>query len=154
MPLYFWSPRPRPIFTASHWRWTAELSKGFSSNGTRKDPFYFFSSALRSIHRDCSNSQHSQKSAPSVGGYLDVGIVVLIFINGFTIHGMNKSRPAYYISYQAALYLFPIILTGLWIYRDMLDFNILLPGLAWRTFFFFGILPYGLNLWKQQESAQ
>jgi len=86
---------------------------------------------------------------PAWGGYLDVGIVVLIFINGFAIHGMNKSRSDYYISYQTALYLFPIILIGLWIYRDTLDFNILLPGLAWRTFFFLRILPSGLNLWKQ-----
>ena len=89
---------------------------------------------------------------PEWGGYLDVGIVVLIFINGFAIHGTNKSRPDYYISHQAALYLFPIILIGMWIYRDELDFNILLPGLAWRTFFFFGILPYGLNLWKQEPA--
>ena len=74
---------------------------------------------------------------PAWGGYLDVGIVALIFINGFAIHRMKESRPDHYISYQAAVYLFPIILTGLWIYREILDFNILLPGLAWRTFFFF-----------------
>jgi hypothetical protein len=90
---------------------------------------------------------------PAWGGYLDVAIVALIFITGFAIHKMNESRPNYYISHQAAVYLFPIILVGLWIYRYMLDFNILLPGLAWRTFFFFSILPYGLTLWKQ-ESAQ
>jgi len=89
---------------------------------------------------------------PAWGGYLDVGIVVLIVINGFAIHWMNKNRPDYYISHQAALYLFPIILIGMWIYRDMLDFNILLPGMAWRTFFFLSILPYGLNLWKQEPA--
>jgi len=89
---------------------------------------------------------------PAWGGYLDVAIVVLIVINGFAIHGLNKSRPDYYISHQAALYLFPIILIGMWIYRDTLDFNILLPGLAWRTFFFLSILPYGLNLWKQEPA--
>ena len=90
---------------------------------------------------------------PAWSGYLDVGIVALIFITGFAIHRMKESRPDHYISYQAAVYLFPIILVGLWIYREILDFNILLPGLAWRTFFFFSILPYGLNLWKQ-ETAQ
>ena len=89
---------------------------------------------------------------PAWGGYLDVAIVVLIVINGFAIHWMNKNRPDYYISHQAALYLFPIILIGMWIYRDMLDFNILLPGMAWRTFFFLSILPYGLNLWKQEPA--
>jgi len=90
---------------------------------------------------------------PAWGGYLDVAIVVLIVINGFAIHwmnyGMNRKRPDTYISHQAALYLFPLILIGMWIYREALDFNILLPGLAWRTFFFLSILPYGLNLWKQ-----
>ena len=67
MRLYFWSPRPRHIFTAFHWGWMAALSKGSSSNGTRKNTFYFLYSALHSIHRDRSNSQHSQKSAPGVG---------------------------------------------------------------------------------------
>lgn len=91
---------------------------------------------------------------PAWGGYLDVGIVVLIVINGFAIHWVNKkNRPSYYASHQAALYLLPLILLGMWIYRDSFDFNILLPGLAWRTFFFLSILPYGLNLWKG-ETAQ
>ena len=85
---------------------------------------------------------------PAWGGYLDVGIVVLIAIAGFTIHQRNKSSPRYDISHQIAIYLFPLILVSMWIYRDSLDFNILLPGLAWRTFFFLSILPYGLNLWK------
>ncbi|HZJ23581.1 MAG TPA: hypothetical protein VFD54_09750 [Anaerolineales bacterium] len=95
-------------------------------------------------------SSTAKSPLPVWGGYLDVGIVALIFINGFAIHRMKESRPDYHISYQAAVYLFPLILTGLWIYREILDFNILLPGLAWRTFFFFSILPYGLNLWKQE----
>ena len=89
---------------------------------------------------------------PAWGGYLDVGIVVLIVINGFVIHWMNKNRPDYYISHQAALYLFPIIFISMWIYRDTLDFNILLLDLTWRTFFFLSILPYGLNLWKQEPA--
>ena len=94
----------------------------------------------------------AQSPLPAWGGYLDVGIVALIFITGFSVHRMNESRPDYYISHQAAVYLFPIILVGLWIYRELLDFNILLPGLAWRTFFFFSILPCGLHLWKQEPA--
>jgi len=89
---------------------------------------------------------------PAWGGYLDIGIVVLIVVNGFVIHWVSKNRPDYYISHQAALYLFPIIFISMWIYRDALDLNILLPGLAWRTFFFLSILPYGLNLWKQEPA--
>ena len=50
---------------------------------------------------------------PAWGGYLDVGIVALIFITGFAIHSMNESGPDTYISYQAAVYLFTIILVDL-----------------------------------------
>jgi hypothetical protein len=88
---------------------------------------------------------------PAWGGYLDVAIVVLIAFTGITIHQRNKSVPRYDISYQVAIYLFPLILVGMWLYRNSIDFNILLPGLAWRTYFFLSILPHGLNLWKFEQ---
>ena len=88
---------------------------------------------------------------PAWGGYLDVGIVVLIAFTGITIHQRNKSLPRYDISHQVAIYLFPLILVGMWLYRNSIDFNILLPGLAWRTYFFLSILPHGLNLWKFEQ---
>ena len=88
---------------------------------------------------------------PAWGGYLDVGIVVLIALTGFTIHQRNKSLPRYDISHQIAIYFFPLMLVGTWLYRDSLDFNILLPGLAWRTYFFLSILPFGLSLWKMEQ---
>jgi hypothetical protein len=87
---------------------------------------------------------------PTWGGYLDVCIVVLIAFTGFTIYQRNKSVPRYDRSYQVAVYLFPLILVGMWIYRASLDFNILLPGAAWRTYFFLSILPHALNLWKRE----
>ena len=84
------------------------------------------------------------------GGYLDVGIIVLIAFVGFTIHQRNKNTPHYEIAHQVAIYLFPLMLAGMWIYRRPLDFNILLPGVAWRTYFFPSILPHALSLWKSQ----
>ncbi len=85
---------------------------------------------------------------PAWVGYLDVGIVILIAFTGFKIHQRDQSMPRYDISHQVAIYLFPLILVGMWIFRDWLDFNILLPGVAWRTYFFLSILPHALNLWK------
>jgi hypothetical protein len=85
---------------------------------------------------------------PAWGGYLDVGIVVLIVFTGFMIYQRDKSTPRYELSHQVAIYLFPLILLGMWIYRSSLDFNILLPGLAWRIYFFLSILPHALTLWK------
>jgi len=77
----------------------------------------------------------SKSPVPAWGGYLDVGIVILIAITGFTIHQRNKGAPRYDISHQVAIYLFPLIAVEMWVYRDSLNFNILLPCVAWRTYF-------------------
>jgi hypothetical protein len=82
------------------------------------------------------------------GGYLDVGIVALLAFIGIAIRQGDKSTPRYDISHQVAVYLFPFVLVGMWVFRNSIDFNILLPGLAWRTYFLLSILPHGLNLWK------
>jgi hypothetical protein len=76
----------------------------------------------------------AKNSVSAREGYLDVGMVVLIAFTGIVIHGRNKSTPRYDES--------------MWIYHDSLDFNILLPGAAWQTYFFLSILPYAINLWK------
>jgi len=88
---------------------------------------------------------------PVWGGYLDVGIAVLIAFTGIMIHQRNKRAPRYDISHQIAIYLFPVVLVGMWVFRNSIDFNILLPGLAWRTYFFLSILPRGINLWKLEQ---
>ena len=88
---------------------------------------------------------------PKWGGYVDVSIAILIAVLGFTIFGMNKTSLQYETNHRVTLYLLPVLLLGMWLLRNVFDFNILLPGLAWRTFFFMHILPYGLNVWKQTE---
>ena len=74
---------------------------------------------------------------PAWGGYLDVGIVILIAFTGFTIYQRNKATPRFDISYPTVVYVVPLIFVGMWLYRNSFDFNILLPGLAWRTYFSF-----------------
>jgi hypothetical protein len=69
---------------------------------------------------------------PAWGGYLDVGIVLLIALTGFAIYQRSKGVPRYDASYQSALYPLPI----------------LLPGAAWRTYFFLSLLPHSLRIWK------
>ena len=56
------------------------------------------------------------------------------------------------MSHQVAVYLFPLILVGMWVFREALDFNILLPGVAWRTYFLLSILPHALSLWKSTQT--
>jgi hypothetical protein len=86
--------------------------------------------------------------APAWSGYLDVGIVVLIALAVFAIYRGSKSVPR--ASYQIALYPLPILLVAMWIYRNVLAFNILLPGVAWRTFLFLSLLPHALDTWKME----
>ena len=89
---------------------------------------------------------------PAWGGYLDTAIATLIAVSGFLIFGMNKTKPSKYeTSHRVALYILPIALLGMWVFRNTLDFNILLPGLTWRIFFFLHILPYGLNIWNPES---
>lgn len=84
------------------------------------------------------------------GGYLDVGIAFLIAVLGFVIFGRGKGNPQYRTGHRAALNIIPVLLLGMWILRNTLDFNILLPGLAWRVFFLLHILPYGVTLWNPE----
>jgi hypothetical protein len=39
-----------------------------------------------------------------------------------------------------------LVLATIWWYRDALDFNVLLPGLAWRTWLVLYTLPFALTL--------
>jgi hypothetical protein len=92
----------------------------------------------------------SRTSLPTWGGYLDVSLVFVIVALSLTIFGRGKSNPNYQTGHRAALNLFPLMILGMWILRNALDFNVLLPGLAWRTFLLLHILPYAVNLWKQE----
>lgn len=91
---------------------------------------------------------------PKWGGYLDVGLVFVIVYLSFRIFEKGKSNPPFQTAHRAALNIMPLMLLGIWIYRNSLDLNILLPGLAWRTYLFFHILPYALNLWKPEPANE
>jgi hypothetical protein len=77
-----------------------------------------------------------------------VGIAILIAIIGVVIFGRGRSNPRFDVGHRAALNIVPVVLLGMWALRTALDFNILLPGLAWRVFYFLHILPYSVNLWN------
>ncbi len=87
---------------------------------------------------------------PAWGGILDVALVVLIALIGFWIHQLSNARARVDLSHKFAVYLFPAVLVGMWLFRERIDFNILLPGLAWRTYFFLSILPHGLTFWRPE----
>jgi hypothetical protein len=77
--------------------------------------------------------------------------ILLSALSGFVIPQRNKSTPRYDLSHQVAIYLFPLILVGMWIYREALALNSLLPGVAWRRYFFLSIWPHALSLWNLEQ---
>jgi len=96
----------------------------------------------------------SKSPLPVWGRYLNVGLVLVIVAFSFIIFERGKDSPNYESGHRVALYILPVLLLGMWILRNAFDFNILLPGLAWRTFFCLHILPYGITLWKPRTSNE
>jgi hypothetical protein len=45
------------------------------------------------------------------------------------------------------------MLVLLWIFRDRLIWNVLLPGLAWRTFVVLSGLPMTLVVWRRRDGV-
>jgi hypothetical protein len=90
----------------------------------------------------------SKTPVPAWGGYTDVSFAVLIALLGMVIFGRGRSNPRFDAGHRAALNIVPVVLLGMWVWRNAFDFNILLPGLAWRVFFLLHILPYGVTLWN------
>jgi hypothetical protein len=83
-------------------------------------------------------------------GTWDIVTAGLIALGTFALFSLKQGELDYEISHRVALYLLPIVLLTVWVLRNALDLNLLLPGLAWRTFFFLYTLPYGLNVSKQE----
>jgi amino acid transporter len=86
---------------------------------------------------------------PPWGGPLDgiiaftlVGTGLLIWRRAGDRAGLREFR----IGHGVAAVLPALVLAAIWWYRDSLDFNILLPGLAWRTWLVLYSLPFALTL--------
>ena len=97
----------------------------------------------------------SPDELPAWGGPLDVGVAAALFVTAAWIWSRAQRRvdasslgPAHIVAATVPA----ITLAALWIYREQLDLNVLLPGLAWRTFLFLYSLPSCLTAWRQPIS--
>lgn len=89
-------------------------------------------------------------------GPLWLGIIdgLLAFILVFTMAAISRiargtiAPQTLARSYQIGIYLPAVLFAALWVLRDHFDWNILFPGLAWRTWLILFILPAILGLWK------
>jgi hypothetical protein len=86
---------------------------------------------------------------PSWGGPLDVVIAFTLVATGFLIWRRAGDRAGFreFRAGHAAAAIVPaLLLVAIWWYRESLDFNVLLPGLAWRTWLVLYTIPSALAL--------
>lgn len=91
---------------------------------------------------------------PRWAGPLDVGTAVAIvalagalWIKGH--HGVDHE--SHRITHGVVTTLVPVVLLVLWAFRDPLEWNILLPGLAWRSLIVLHAMPVTIVLWKRSD---
>jgi hypothetical protein len=86
---------------------------------------------------------------PSWGGPLDVLIAFTLVATSFLIWRRAGNRAGigeFRVGHGVAAVVPALMLAGIWWYRETLDFNILLPGLAWRTWLVLYTVPSALVL--------
>ena len=86
---------------------------------------------------------------PSWGGPLDVVIAFTLVATALLIWrraGNAAEIREYRIGHGVAAVVPALVLAALWWYRESLDFNVLLPGLAWRIWLVLYTIPYALAL--------
>ncbi|MEO8451715.1 MAG: hypothetical protein ABI647_18125 [Gemmatimonadota bacterium] len=91
---------------------------------------------------------------PRWGGMVDVALAFLLV--GWLAALHVKYRPAIspmvlLASNQVFAFLFPLVFVGLWFSADRLTWNILLPGLAWRSFVVVQGLPVAMAAWSEER---
>lgn len=93
---------------------------------------------------------------PRWGGPLDAAVAFSLVGTLVLLHRAAADRvvPAdMRVSYRVATTLPAVMLVLLWIFRDRLIWNILLPGLAWRSFVVLSALPLALVVWREPEDV-
>jgi hypothetical protein len=56
-------------------------------------------------------------------------------------------------SHRVAATLPAVVLVLLWVFRDRLVWNTVLPGLAWRSWVLLSALPLSVASWRQPDNA-
>ena len=86
---------------------------------------------------------------PPWGGPLDVAIAFTLVATSFLIWRRAGNRAGieeFRIGHGVAAIVPALALAAMWWYREALDFNVLLPGLAWRTWLVLYTIPSALAL--------
>jgi hypothetical protein len=93
----------------------------------------------------------TRSSLPDWGGPVDVVVAfALVGTSAWIWTLAPKERDAWSLSvgHAAAATIPALELAAVWYFREHLDLNVLLPGLAWRTLIVLYSVPAILGLWR------
>jgi hypothetical protein len=97
-------------------------------------------------------STNPPEALPAWGGPLDVAAAAVLFVIALWLWSRAQGRIepfSLHVTHIVAAMLPALTLAALWAWRDQLDLNVLLPGLAWRMFLVLYSLPSVLTVWRQ-----
>ena len=93
---------------------------------------------------------------PEWGGPVDVAIAFALVGTAAWIWTLApKTRDAWALSvgHAAGATIPALVIAAVWYFRDDVDLNVLLPGLAWRTFIVLYSIPSALGVWREMEKV-
>ena len=95
----------------------------------------------------------TRSELPAWGGPVDVVVAFAVVATAAWIWMLApkiRSSWSLTIGHAAAATIPALEIAAVWWFRDQLDLNILLPGLAWRTFIVLYTLPAALDAWGER----
>jgi hypothetical protein len=90
---------------------------------------------------------------PGVADVVTALVLVLMCMGVYTKGQPLIGTAAWRLASAVGTALMVVLLLGMWRFADRLDWNILLPGLAWRVFVLLQTLPAAIALWVPDRPA-
>ncbi|HUR29109.1 MAG TPA: hypothetical protein VM509_13050 [Planctomycetota bacterium] len=97
----------------------------------------------------------TRSALPIWGGLLD-GVLAFAVVGTaawiWAIAPKTRDPWALSVGHAAAAFIPALVLAAVWYFRESLDLNVLLPGLAWRTFIVLYSVPAALGAWRPRAT--
>jgi hypothetical protein len=97
-------------------------------------------------------SSAGAEALPGWAGPVDVFLALSLVVTAALLYRAADGQAwewSLRAAYPVAVWLPSLLLLAMWLGRDSLDFNVLLPGVVWRLFLVLHTLPYALELWRR-----
>ena len=99
----------------------------------------------------------ARSSLPAWGGPVDVALAFALVGTGawiWVVAPKVRDVAALSVGHAAAATVPALEIAAIWFLRDQLDLNVLLPGLAWRTFIVLYSVPAAIDAWRAPAARE